>query len=110
MSKPHSLDRVFAEHESPQHCDKRDLHDGLRPVAALVAREQKQMIEYRAALSDALLEDDAEAGINEHIDQTIAAQERDVTELARLVRRIASNRTQLDRYLAERMAAVRAKR
>lgn len=97
----HPLDAMLAEHQAPQHCCKREVHDGLRPIAALVAVMQKQMIEYRAALTDALLEDDSMAGRIEHVHQTIAAGEREIAALAQAHRQVAHVFTQLDRYMAQ---------
>lgn len=104
--KPNKLSRVFAEHDAPQHCGKREVHDGLRPVAALVARMQKQMIEYRAALTDAMLEDDTGRAKIEHFHQTIGAAEREISALSESARNTAKIFTQLDRYVAEHRARV----
>lgn len=96
-----SLRGVAAEHKAPKHCCKRQAHDGLRPIAALVAKMQKQMVEYRAALNDALLEDDSDAGKIEHFYQTVGAADREIQALAEAARNVARVFTQLDRYVAE---------
>lgn len=103
---PHPLRAVFAEHASPKHCSKRQVHDGLRPVAGLVADMKKQMIEYRAVLDESTLADDSLAGKAEHIHQTIEAADREIGNLERAQRNVAKIFTQLDVYLNEQHQAI----
>jgi hypothetical protein len=106
---PHPLHAVFAQHDQPSHCGKRDVHDGLRPISALVARMHKQVIEYRAVLAEAHLTDDSLAGSVEHIYQTLGAAEREIAALETAQRNVAKAFTQLDRYMAEQRKSLEGK-
>lgn len=97
----HPLDRVFAEHKKPKHCKKEDLHAQLIPVADAVAAVQKQMIEYRASIAKAHLEDDELTHKTEHMSQTVAAAEREAAVVFEGIRQLAKTLTQLDRYMAQ---------
>lgn len=95
------LKKLFAEHEKPTHCCKGDVHAQIGPILALGAAVQKQMIEYRQALMDELLEDDSQASKVEIFHQTFGAAERQAAEFVQAGRQLALTFTQLDRYVAD---------
>lgn len=101
MSKRHPLARVLDVHAAPEHCCKRDVHAQLSPILTVAANAQMQILAYRTALLQAHLEDDSIASQSEHIDQTLAAAEREVAAFASAGRQLAKVFTQLDRYMAD---------
>lgn len=95
---------VFKEHEQPQHCCKREVHDHLAPVVRLAAKAQKQVLEYRTLITEATLAAEHDHALDsklEHMHQTFGAMEREAGALAAAARGLAQATQQLDRYIEE---------
>lgn len=105
---PH-LESFLAEHAAPKHCCRARAKAQLAPFAAFAADQQKQVVEYRACIDrDTLAEDfdDTSTGNAEHFRQTLGALDRHASALAELIRDIARDHAQLDRYVAEHRATL----
>lgn len=97
------LKKLLDEHSSPQHCTKQDVHNMIAPLLAVGARVQKQIIEYKARLTEEELsgQNPLHDGETEHHHQTFGAIEREAIAFMVAGRNLAKAMTQLDRYMEE---------
>jgi hypothetical protein len=107
------VQRLFAEHDKPTHCDAIALHVGLGPVGRLAATVRKQVLEYQALLEELSHSDPYNAhgldGIVEHLHQTFGALEREATALTLAARELGKGSKQLERYMADARGAIAEK-
>lgn len=101
------LKKLLDEHSAPQHATKQDVHNMISPLLAMGAKVQKQMIEYKARLTEEELSGQSSApeGETEHHHQTFGAIEREVAAFMAAGRNLAKHMNQLDRDMQQAKGA-----
>lgn len=98
------LQPLFAEHAKPTHATKRAVHDQLRPVLAVIADVNHQIMLYADLIQQAeLTAEGAElAPLLANMHSTMKAALEDGAAANAILRRLAQTFGDLDRYIAER--------
>lgn len=97
------LAAVFAEHASPTHASKDNVHAALIPHVTLMGNVQRQVLEYRHTITTAMLvpHDHELDSKLEYMDATLSGLEAAAARISKEMRDLAQAFVRLDQYMAE---------
>ena len=96
-----ALEQFFAEHATPSHTTKDEVHAALLPIVDLGNKMHAQVTEYKSLLLTAKLSphDHAIDGKLEMVGQTLGAVTTKIVDFLRLAETIANDFVQLDKLV-----------